>query len=116
MSHSCHGGGFRNERFAVIERAVGIGHNGGPPLDEPEDQKKKKRQQDRPKWRLTKAKVAERYGVVPRTIERWSENPTLGFPQPVIVNKRPYWDEFELEALDISRVRKTIQTKTPEEA
>jgi hypothetical protein len=104
------------QRLALVERIVGIGHNGGPSLDEPDEDQTKKRQQDRPKRRLTKAKVAARYGVVPKTIERWSENPALGFPRPVVVNKRPYWAEFELEVWDISRVRETIQTKTPEEA
>jgi hypothetical protein len=51
------------------------------------------------------SKVADRYGVVPRTIERWEENPDLKFPAPLRINKRKYWDLEKLEAWE--RLRAT---------
>ncbi len=50
-----------------------------------------------PSIRLPTVKVAARYDVVPRTIERWQANPALNFPKPLIVNGRKYW---ALEALE----------------
>jgi hypothetical protein len=47
--------------------------------------------------RLPTVKVAARYGVVPRTIERWQENPALNFPKPLVVNGRKYWAVEVLE-------------------
>jgi hypothetical protein len=37
------------------------------------------------KYLLT-AKVAERYGRTPRTIERWLDDKKLNFPQPIYIN------------------------------
>jgi hypothetical protein len=42
--------------------------------------------------------VVARYGVVPRTVERWTEDPHLGFPAPLVIRKRRYWVLAELEA------------------
>jgi hypothetical protein len=35
-------------------------------------------------------KVAERYDVHTKTIGRWDADPDLGFPKPVVINKRNY--------------------------
>jgi hypothetical protein len=65
--------------------------------------------------KLRKAQVAARYGGVnPRTIDRWTRNKELGFPQPTFVgpaSKRrprgstPLWDEAELVAWERERAR-----------
>ena len=57
------------------------------------------------------AKVRERYGVCLRTLARWDENPTLGFPAPVYINGRKYRDSDALDAFDRARAadRKTRQ-------
>ncbi|MGO8839717.1 MAG: DNA-binding protein [Methyloceanibacter sp.] len=35
--------------------------------------------------------VRIRYGVCGRTLARWEENPKLGFPQPIRINKNRFW-------------------------
>jgi hypothetical protein len=56
-----------------------------------------------PGIRLPTTRVAKRYDVVPRTVERWAENPALNFPKPLIVNGRKYWLLEELEAWERNR-------------
>jgi len=48
--------------------------------------------------RLPTKKVAHRYDVTVRTIERWGDDPELDFPKPIIVNLRKYYRLEELEA------------------
>jgi predicted DNA-binding transcriptional regulator AlpA len=45
--------------------------------------------------------MCERYGVVSRTIDRWTETGVL--PSPLWINRYRYWDEAELEARDKAR-------------
>jgi hypothetical protein len=61
--------------------------------------------------RLPTVKVAQRYGVVSRTIERWAENPRLNFPPSLVVNGRKYWTIEALEAWERDRA-----AAEPEEA
>jgi hypothetical protein len=49
------------------------------------------------------AKVAQRYGVVLRTLARWDANPNLGFPTAVFINSRKYRRSEELDAFDRAR-------------
>jgi len=44
--------------------------------------------------------LCARYRVSDRTIDRWVADPRLGFPQPLIVNNRRYWEESEIVAFD----------------
>jgi predicted DNA-binding transcriptional regulator AlpA len=45
---------------------------------------------------LPTKKVAARYGVSTRTVERWGSNKEVGFPAPMKVNRRKYWSEKSL--------------------
>ena len=47
--------------------------------------------------KLPTQKVADRYGVSRRSVERWEDDPDLGFPQAMIINRRKYFDLAELE-------------------
>ena len=62
---------------------------------------------------LSDRQVAERYDVVVRTLERWDEQPKLGFPPPVRINRRRYRALAELEAWDRAnatrRTRKAVR-------
>jgi hypothetical protein len=49
---------------------------------------------------IGKRKTALRYDTTPRTIDRWSEDPDLGFPERIIINGRVYFSEPELDAFD----------------
>jgi predicted DNA-binding transcriptional regulator AlpA len=42
-------------------------------------------------------KVLQRYGVCARTIDRWIADQTLGFPQPIVINRQRYFSERQLE-------------------
>ena len=97
------------ERLAKIEAAVGIGHNGGPPL---EDDPPPSSEAD---CRLPAKAVARRYGVVVRTVDRWLDNPKLGFPKPEVVNNRRYWWLNKLCRWDRARIRQVNIKKAPEE-
>ena len=96
------------ERLERVEAAVAaIGHNGGPPLDDhvPPPSDPDLEAQDR---RLSSAMVAQRYGVVIRTIERWIGDVSyahLNFPKPDLVNNRRYWWLSRLRAFDRMRGR-----------
>jgi predicted DNA-binding transcriptional regulator AlpA len=41
-------------------------------------------------------RVLQRYGVCARTIDRWVADEALGFPQPIVINKRRYFRERQL--------------------
>jgi predicted DNA-binding transcriptional regulator AlpA len=53
---------------------------------------------------LSANKVWTRYGITPRTLDRWLEREDLSFPQPaVVIAKRRYWRQHELERWEASR-------------
>jgi len=50
---------------------------------------------------VTSTSVRVRYGgVTAMTIHRWLRNESLGFPQPIYINRRRYWREADLDAFD----------------
>jgi hypothetical protein len=57
---------------------------------------------------LPTAKVAERYGRTPRTIERWLDDEKLNFPQPVYISRFKYWNIDELESWERKRVAASV--------
>jgi hypothetical protein len=57
------------------------------------------------------AKVAQRYGVVLRTLARWDANRSLGFPAPTVINKRKYRDSRQLDEFDRTRALASTQRK-----
>jgi hypothetical protein len=55
---------------------------------------------------LTQKQVGQRYGGRnPRTINRWTRDPKVNFPQPFYVRRMPYWDEDVLEQWDREQAR-----------
>jgi predicted DNA-binding transcriptional regulator AlpA len=52
---------------------------------------------------LPAGSVWARYGVVDRTLDRWLANESLGFPRPVVINKRRYFRESDLVEWERSR-------------
>jgi DNA-binding transcriptional MerR regulator len=61
------------------------------------------------KHKLSKRLVAERYSVSQRTVDRWTETGIL--PAPDRINKRPYWDEAEIEQLERDRMSAAQQSE-----
>jgi hypothetical protein len=58
--------------------------------------------------------VARRYGVSKRTVERWLEDPDLGFPVPMDINGRRYFDLHELEQFERARVGRKYEQQRKE--
>jgi DNA-binding transcriptional MerR regulator len=52
--------------------------------------------------KLTSRALQRRYGVVDRTIDRWTEAGIL--PAPMRINTIRYWDEAEIEQLERERL------------
>jgi hypothetical protein len=60
-----------------------------------------------------------RYGVSSKTIERWEDDPALGFPAPVMIRGRKFDDPALLDRFDrecIARGRQTRAGKSREVA
>jgi hypothetical protein len=92
-------------RLERVEAAIGIGHNGGPPLD---DEPPVEFELDR---RLAAVEVAKRYAVRVRTITRWLEQPGMNFPAPEKINHRRYWWLSQLKRWDSDRLTQSIKSK-----
>jgi hypothetical protein len=60
--------------------------------------------------RLPTRMVALRYGVTRRSIERWTADPRLGFPRPIVINRLKYWAEGDL--VDWERNRAAASAKS----
>jgi hypothetical protein len=54
---------------------------------------------------LTTKQVADRYQVVPRTIDRWEEDTTLNFPVALDINGRKYRSLEQLEQWERERLQ-----------
>lgn len=48
--------------------------------------------------------VQDRYGISHVTLWRWANDPALGFPKPLKVNRLNYWRTADLEAWEASRM------------
>ena len=52
---------------------------------------------------LPDPEVARRYHVNPRTLYRWDAQPALGFPKPLVINRRKYRRVEQLESWERER-------------
>jgi predicted DNA-binding transcriptional regulator AlpA len=55
------------------------------------------------KRKLPTRAVMARYDVSDRTIDRWVADPSLGFPKPIRIKRRRYWDEDALDEFDAAQ-------------
>ena len=99
------------QRLKLLEAKVAsIVQNGGAPIkDAPLPPDLDSENDDR---RLPATAVAARYGVVPRSIDRWLSRPELEFPRPDNVNGRRYWWLSQLRHWDRSRALKAAAKVT----
>ncbi len=58
---------------------------------------------------LTRKQVRERYNVADRTIARWVADPSLAFPQPLVVNGRSFFPEDALVGWERDRAAPSNQ-------
>lgn len=52
---------------------------------------------------LPAKRVRARYGVSDMTLWRWLTSRGLGFPSPIRINGRRFWDQEELDRFDAKR-------------
>jgi predicted DNA-binding transcriptional regulator AlpA len=57
-----------------------------------------------------KPSLAREMCVVPRTIDRWVEDKTLGFPRPIKIRTRVYFVRDELEMWKRDQLLKSTNT------
>jgi hypothetical protein len=60
---------------------------------------------------LSKPKVAERFDTTSRTIDRWSEDPELGFPKPLFIRGYQYFSLPDLISWERSRAAEIASDK-----
>ena len=58
---------------------------------------------------LPRAKLKTRYGVTEMSIWRWERDPLVGFPDPIIINGKKFYDLDELEAWEDRRRARSPQ-------
>lgn len=58
---------------------------------------------------LTTAHVADKFGVNPSTLLKWVRTSNLGFPQPVKISGRYYFDPLEVSEWINSSHKKYIR-------
>ena len=56
---------------------------------------------------LTTRLLCARYNISDKTVDRWLENPALGFPKPMVINGRRLWDENSLTNWERQRASRT---------
>jgi hypothetical protein len=85
----------------------------GPPAaqDEPAKKRKKRRTQLPGTTWVPDPLVAKRYGINGRTLRRWDEDPTLGFPPVIIINTRRYRELTALEDWERRTAARARSTK-----
>ncbi|MBK5566903.1 DNA-binding protein [Ensifer sp. SSB1] len=54
---------------------------------------------------LTSAQVMTRYSISEMTLFRWQRNEALGFPKPMVVNRRKFFKEEDLTAWERERAK-----------
>ena len=52
---------------------------------------------------VPKPRVAKRYHSCAKTIDRWEDDPKLGFPKSIAINRRRYWRLSELQDWERAR-------------
>jgi hypothetical protein len=63
-----------------------------------------------PAW-LPDTLVAFRYRINPRTLRRWDEDPSLGFPPVILINNRRYREVAALEAWERGCAARAMSAK-----
>lgn len=60
---------------------------------------------------VPKRQLARELGSCTRTIDRYEDDPKLGFPKSVLINRRRFWRRTEIEAWKRARVAASLETR-----
>lgn len=58
--------------------------------------------------------VVTEFNVTPMTLSRWTNDPRLGFPPPMKINRRNFRSRHALEAFKAELLRRAIAERNPE--
>ena len=61
-------------------------------------------------------KTAGRYGKSIRSLDRWLDDPRMGFPHPVYLGRMRFWRVADLEAWEAEQARRAPAEARAEEA
>jgi hypothetical protein len=64
-------------------------------------------------WQPRPKTAKQRYCVSKRTVDRWEDDPRLGFPKPLIRNGRKYDNTLALDEWDAACAAVGRSTRTP---
>lgn len=54
---------------------------------------------------LTGPEVERRYSISRMTVYRWQHDEEMGFPKPLVINRRKYWETQTLDEWDAARLQ-----------
>jgi len=63
---------------------------------------------------IHKSSLAKELGVSSRTLSRWMEDRDIGFPPPVVIRTRNYFNRADVEAWRADRVRASVRIASPD--
>ncbi len=63
-------------------------------------------------YHLDMAEVADRYSISVRTLERWLRDPAIGFPKPMMINKRRFFRASDLHQFDAEKTGRDVDEKS----
>jgi predicted DNA-binding transcriptional regulator AlpA len=87
-----------------MSRRVGAEHGGGEMQTlQPGITGRRRAPEPRSKKLLPTRLVMDRYSVSDRTVDRWVADPALKFPRPLVINRKRFFYEHELDAFDATR-------------
>jgi hypothetical protein len=62
---------------------------------------------------IPKPNLARELGVSGRTLSRWLDDPAIGFPRPIVIRARNYFDRHSVEAWKGAQIRAAGTTDSP---
>ena len=60
------------------------------------------------------AQILKRYGITEMTLWRWLRDNELGFPRPIVINRRRYWWKGSVSAWERSRLGNAVVSGAPQ--
>jgi predicted DNA-binding transcriptional regulator AlpA len=60
------------------------------------------------------AQILKRYGISEMTLWRWLRDNELGFPRPIVINRRRYWWNTGVSAWERSRPANAVVATAPQ--
>jgi predicted DNA-binding transcriptional regulator AlpA len=60
---------------------------------------------------IPKPNLARELGVSSRTLSRWLDDESIGFPKPIVIRQRNYFDRASVDGWKADRLRASVRTE-----